>query len=169
MGDLWFEKENDPRLNRTYPLSPKVLIQVDDPPCPMGPMLLDNCYHEPKEREELNMHNLMDGNWRNKAIQCGGPFEDDLHRRDARIMTNQDTTSPVPTLPMIVGSKKQRGRRNRYFTLIDREDYEAGTIPDSDEEINTLKVKTKADRLRAILELEELQVDEILTQRVDAK
>ena len=60
--------EPDPRANRTYPHSPKAVIQVDDPPKPLGPILVDNCYHEPKEKFELQELKPLDGKGRNKAV-----------------------------------------------------------------------------------------------------
>jgi hypothetical protein len=54
MGDYQKnEMELDPRTIHTYPHSPKAIIEVDDPPKALGPILLDNCYHEPKEKFEL--------------------------------------------------------------------------------------------------------------------
>ena len=63
------------------------LVKVDDPPKAMGPILFNNCYHEPVERCKLVILNPLDGKGRNKACQVGGLFADDLLRLDAELVT----------------------------------------------------------------------------------
>lgn len=42
--------EPDPRGARTYPLTTSAPVEVDDPPKPLGPILLNNCYADPKPK-----------------------------------------------------------------------------------------------------------------------
>ena len=71
-------------------MSPNTEINVDRPPKPLGPLQPNNCYAEPKDKELLTMINPLDGKGRNKAIQVGGPFADDLKRVDAQLISKQD-------------------------------------------------------------------------------
>ena len=72
-----------------------------------------------------------DNNARNKAIQCGGPFESDLHRSDADVITTSVMVAPIGKM---MKGRKSRGRKNRYFEQIDREDHNAGAILDSEDD-----------------------------------
>jgi hypothetical protein len=153
MGD--YQKsamEPDPREIHTHPHTPKLKIHVDDPPKPLGPILVDNCYHEPKEKAELNELKPMDGRGRNKAIQVGGPFGNDLLRSDADVIT---MTVFEPTPAEVSRNKKARGRKNRYFEQIDKEDHNAGAILDSDDEGENANRKARNDHLQAIREEDE--------------
>ena len=155
MGD--YQKspmEEDPRKIHTYPHTPNLKIHVDDPPKPLGPILVDNCYHEPKPKDELNELKPLDGRGRNKAVQVGGPFDNDLLRSDADVIT---MSVQAPTVSGINKNKKARGRKNRYFEQIDKEDHNAGAILDSDDEGETANRKARNDHLQAIREEDEQQ------------
>lgn len=121
----------DPRGTRTYPLTTSRPVEVDDPPKPLGPILLNNCYAEPKPKSQLKQFKPDDNRARNKKIQCGGPFDNDLHRYDADVITTNlmDVSASKQNK-----RRKSRGRKNRYFEQIDREDHNAGAILDSDDE-----------------------------------
>lgn len=60
--------EPDPRHILTHPITPKTHVNVSDPPKPLGPILVNNCYHEPKQKSELTELKPLDGKGRNKAI-----------------------------------------------------------------------------------------------------
>lgn len=79
--------EGDPRKTRSWPISPSIEVIVDRPPKPLGPIQPNNCYNEPKEREQLTILRPQDGKGRNKATQAGGPFADDLKRNDADLIS----------------------------------------------------------------------------------
>ena len=121
--------EPDPRGTRTYPLTTSAPVEVDDPPKPLGPILLNNVYAEPKPKNQLKQ--LKPDLARNKKIQCGGPHENDLHRSDADAISTNLMLAPIGKM---MNRRKSRGRKNRYFEQIDREDHNAGAILDSDDE-----------------------------------
>jgi len=114
--------------------------------------MLDNCYHEPKEKEDLVQLLPLDGRGRNKATQAGGPFDNDLLRSDAEVVTNNILS---PSAGSSSKQKRARGRKNRYFEQIDKEDHHAGAILDSDEEGESANRQARNEHLQAIREEDE--------------
>ena len=125
---------------------------MDDPPKPLGPILLNNVGCEAKPKKDLKPNKPGSDNARNKAIQVGGPFDNDLHRSDADVIT---TNSMVAPIGKIIKNRKSRGRKNRYFEQIDREDHNAGAILDSDDDGDGNGPKMNASHMRAIREEDE--------------
>jgi hypothetical protein len=77
-----------------------------------------------------------------------------LLRSDADVVT---TLVLTPTAAALNKNKKARGRKNRYFEQIDKEDHNAGAILDSDDEGETANRKARNDHLQAIREEDEQQ------------
>lgn len=167
VGHCKFSKEFDPRKVRSYPMSPglRELVDVDDPPKPMGPILLNNCYHEPKPKCELVQLSQLEGRGRNKACQVGGMFADDLLRLDAELVTG---TILSPASGSASKQKRGRGRKNRYFEQIDKEDHAAGAILDDDDEGEAANRKARADHLQAIREEEDIPLSPVVKDEVKA-
>lgn len=132
-------KVADPRKGiHTYPLSPKAVIKTAHPPIALGPLQFDNVYHSPKNKQDLHELKPMDGMGRNKAIQCGGPYENDLLRTDAGVVhTSMITPIFSNKLERKDHKHTRRGRKNRFFDQIDKEDNHAGVIIDSDDDGET--------------------------------
>lgn len=63
-------------------------IVVDDPPKPIDGFYFDNCYHEPVENQDKKRLKPLNGQGINKATQKGGPFDGDLKRENANLVTD---------------------------------------------------------------------------------
>ena len=102
--------EDDPRLNRSFPLSPHLPpVKVYRNPKPLRPNLINNCYHESFFAIRRRMKPL-NGNGVNKTTQKGGYFEDGLQRADACLvsdMSRDDFKSPRSN----DSPRKYRGRK----------------------------------------------------------
>lgn len=129
------------------------MIKAANPPIALGPQQPDNVYHSPKDKNRLNELKPLDGHGRNKAIQCGGPYESDLLRMDASVVhTSMITPVFSNKLERKESKNVRRGRKNRFFHQIDKEDNHAGAIIDSDEDGETANRKARADHLKRIKE-----------------
>ena len=159
----------------SWPASPRPVddVAVDDPPQPFDLMYFNNCYFETKEHSELRQHN---GEGYNKGTQKGGPFDGDLLRADTAFLSNQSETdmSVSEGVPRVrVDSRKQRGRKNRFFKQIDAEDHIAGINLSSitrDDQVNrSANKKLSAIPEERLHENEELIQTKLKNQRKLAK
>ena len=115
-------KELDPRLNRSFPLSPNLPpIKVDRNPKPLRPKQINNCYNESFFELRRRMKPL-NGNGVNKATQKGGRLDDDLHRADSFLVS--DMSRDEFKSARSGDSRKCRGRKTKVSATA-----EAVTMP----------------------------------------
>lgn len=91
---------------------------VQDPPMRLESVFKNNVYHQPKDQVDRK------GEIANKGTQAGGPFDNDLKRKDAGLITRDNLDSDEdPRAPPRHGKQKGgRGRQNPYFKEINEED-----------------------------------------------
>lgn len=94
----------------------------------------------------------------NKGTQKGGPFDGDLFRVDAGMMS-LDRAS-IPEIDIKPEKRKVRGRKNRYVHQIDHEDHEAGAALDSDEEGEIANERAKRDHIERMAQLEAIREED---------
>lgn len=90
-------------------------VCVQDPPIPLGGQYFDNCYHDPVPNVFQKTLKPLNGQGINKGTQKGGPFDGDLHRKDAKLVTadNVETDVSESTISRTKGKAQQKGGRGR--------------------------------------------------------
>ena len=82
------EKEIDPRIIRSFPMSPGLApVIVERPPKPFFGKIINNCYAISYRELGRPMKKLIDGV--NKTTQKGGNLENDLHRADTKMVSQE--------------------------------------------------------------------------------